>query len=103
MTTYAYCRALKSLTKVGRPATKTTKAANATKPSRLIGGFPAYEPVVEGCGEPGGSPRSREEGGCAGGTWFPPRTRAEGERCVAIAFHLRVPEAPGGAQEADPG
>src|SRR5438046_10713950 len=95
MPTYAYCCALKSLTKVGRTATNTTKAANATKPSRLIGGFPAYEPAVEGCGEPGGSPRSREGGGCAGETWVPPRTRGGGERCVSNAFHLRGPEEPG--------
>src|SRR5438034_10603968 len=101
MRPYAYCCALKSLRKVGRTATKTRRAANATKPSRLIGGFPAYEPVVEGCGEPGGSPRSREEGGCAGETWFPPRTRAEGERCVSNAFHLRVPEEPGRLHEED--
>ena len=33
----------------------------------------------EGCGEPGGSPRSREQG-ALGETWFPPRPRAGGER-----------------------
>src|SRR5947199_3132067 len=54
---------------------------------------------MEGYGEPGGSPRFREEGGGAefaqdrnslaripvaemrAETWFPPRTRAEAQRC----------------------
>src|SRR5919197_4036176 len=30
---------------------------------------------------PGRFPTSSKEGGCVGETWFPPRTRAEGERC----------------------
>src|SRR6266516_7803940 len=63
----------------------------------LIACIAGYE-RVEGRGEPGGSPRSREEGGCTefaqdrnslaripvaelrGETWFPPQTRGGGER-----------------------
>src|SRR6266487_4713531 len=82
----------------GRPPSSTVTSSRVTA---LIGQpWLAYE-RVEGCGEPGGSPRSREEGGCAGETWFPPRTRAEGERCVSNAFHLRVPEEPGWLHEED--
>src|SRR6266487_865339 len=33
-------------------------------------------------------PTSSKEGGCAGGTWFPPRTRARGERSSCAFAHL---------------
>src|SRR2546429_8746360 len=76
---------------------------------------------VKGCGEPGGSPRTREEGGRAefsqdrnslaripvaemrGETWFPPQTRAGGERChETTTLTLRMTTVCVGCPDASP-